>query len=451
MRQTKRRVGQQLLLHGGGGLAARLYRARFESVAGSPDRASNPPTLVALNPGRFRGELEILARNGFRVLRAPYELQSRLLGLFFNDNDDVLAAAQDPVLAARRSHLRTALQSVLTSLYADLGADATISAALHYKQDLDWGAVSDQLGYPFIVLHRENLAASQAIIEHYSERARHIDRFAGSLIAFHNDTMRKIFVDAGYAPTERTAVTGAMRMDDLIVRLPSGPPARRQVTLFSFGPGAGILHSGPPHWPRRREEYLWKLCAETHVAVLEFARDHPDISVVVKPKWGGAWVDNLYELYRDRGLDAAAVANFSIVPDADAQDLIDASQVVIGFASTTLLEAAIMDRPVIVPWFAEATEPKWQMHLMFRDARTIFDCAASPAQLKALIETRLDDPAIDAAMRERRRRVFEAYVAPLDGSATTRTVDAIGRIVDAARSRRHLAARRPSDGTRKAA
>ena len=120
-----------MLLRGGGAVAARMYRRRFELMPGSPPQSSNALTLITLNHERFRGELEVLVKNGFRVLIAPSEFQARLLGLFFEKGDDVLAAAQNPALQARRQNLRTALRAILEPLYADLGADATIGAALH--------------------------------------------------------------------------------------------------------------------------------------------------------------------------------------------------------------------------------------------------------------------------------------------------------------------------------
>lgn len=430
-----------------------MYRSKFELMPGSPPRNSDAPTLIALNSHRFRGELEVLIKNDFRIIKAPYDLQTRLLGLFFETGDDVLAAAQSPTLMVRRQNLRTALRGILAPVYAELGVDATIGAALHYKQDLDWGATSQSLGYPYIILHRENLAASQSVIDLYEMRAKQIDPFAGGLIGFHNEIMRKIFVDSGYVPPDRAAVTGAMRMDNLIARLPCAPPppGPQRVTLFSFGPGAGIIDSSPPNWPKERQNYLWELCVETHVAVLEFARDNPNVEVIVKPKWGGSWIDNLLQLYAERGLDPSDVPNFTIIAEADVQALIETSHVVIGFASTTLLEAAIMGRPVIVPWFAEAVKEEWQSRLLFRQDRDIFDCANSPAELKTLIGGRLNNPVIDPPVAERRRQVFAKYVAPLDGSAAARTAEAFRTLIDTSRKDRHRAATTQPLGSQRAA
>jgi hypothetical protein len=57
-----------------------------------------------------------------------------------------------------QSKLRTFLKIYLTALYKKLGVDGVIGAGINYKQDYDWGFVSDEIGVPYIVLQRENIA-----------------------------------------------------------------------------------------------------------------------------------------------------------------------------------------------------------------------------------------------------------------------------------------------------
>ena len=427
LRRLKRRVGRFLFKGGAHRLWAFRYMGQFEAVKGSPPEPDALAVLVALNAGRFRGELEVLATSGFRVLKAPYALQARLLGLYFDPDDDVLAIHDNERLLARKEALHSALQLLLTCFYSRLKVDATIGAAIHYKQDIHWGAVSDRLGYPFIVLHRENLAASEAIVDHNIARASRIDPFPGTLLITHNDIMRRIFVESGYIPKTKAVAAGAMRMDNFAISQPPDAPTGKlkQIAFFSFGPGAGILNSRPPHWPRNEGSFFHNLCIETHVAIFEFARDNPDIQVTVKPKWGGTWLNRLDALFSDRKLNPRGVSNFRIVPDIDVHALIRSSNIVVGFASTVLLEAAIMQRPVVVPMFAEAADPEFRRNIMLSDFQDIFDSATSPEHLKYLLSLRIEDGYIGSDIMARRRNAFETYIGPLNGKATCKTVTAI--------------------------
>ena len=45
---------------------------------------SNGITLLAINHGRFRGDLEILTKSGFKVYKMPYRWQTRIFHAYRN-------------------------------------------------------------------------------------------------------------------------------------------------------------------------------------------------------------------------------------------------------------------------------------------------------------------------------------------------------------------------------
>ena len=138
-------------------------------------------------------------------------------------------------------------------------------------------------------------------------------------------------------------------------------------------------------------------------------------------------MDNLFS---GRNLNPNDVTNFHIAPDLDVHTLIRSSNIIVGFASTVLLEAAIMRRPVIVPMFAEAADPKFRRDIMLSDYQDIFDCATSPKHLKCLLSSRIEDGSIGSDIMARRRDAFETYGGQLDGKATRKTVAAIQSVLD---------------------
>jgi hypothetical protein len=379
-------------------------------------------TLLALNPVRFRGDLEILARAGYRVVKLPFEVTARLCGLVYQSGESPLARQPSPEVARKQVAYRKFLRTVLRLLRRFIGVDAILSAAVHYGQDYDWGVAGAEIGIPYLVMHRENLAASKKARQHLSLRMTKYRPFEGSKIAVHNEVMRAIFAASGYVPPEKVSVLGALRMDDWlatswVTKMRNGPDAP-SVAFFSFGPAAGIFGAPRPQWPANEQDYLHHFCKQTHHTILEFAIENPDVRVTVKPKWAGDWLEKLDEMWRDYGCEELP-PNLCIRAGIDAQSLISTSDVVVAFNSTVLLEAGIIGKPVILPLFAEAASRHWRDHIMFYRDRHAFEVATSPKQLKLLLKRLVGStPSVD--QMERRRTLFKRYVGSLEGGALSR-------------------------------
>ena len=395
----------------------------------------NLPTLFALTSNRFRGDLEILARTGeFRVLQVPFAWQARLVNLFYpldTPREAMLQPEADEKIARMQKRYRHFLRAFLPALYKKLGVDCVIGAAIGYVQDLDWGAVSEEVGVPYVVLQRENLVTNRGRIKYFTDKCRKLGKFHGSHIITHNETIREIFVRSGYVASDRISSLGCLRMDEFVgkVRAHKGNPNRRKkVVFFSFGPGTGLLGITTV-WPRDRDVGLVKFFERSHAAFGELARDHPEVDFVLKPKWGGRWVSEVERVLRLNGTAPGDCENLHILPDADAQRLILESDVVCGFGSTTLLEAGIAGKPVVVPHFDETLSPKFRDHVLFQEHFQLFDIARSPAELKSLILERLENPAVDEACMRERRAAFEEIVSSLKGDATEKYAVLLKRIV----------------------
>jgi hypothetical protein len=382
-------------------------------------------TILALNESRFRGDLECLARTGkFRVYKVPFYWQGRVYLWFYESGDDCFKAGENPIIAARQARFRALLRNFLARLYDRLGVDLVLGAAVHYRQDYDWGAVSHQIGTPYVIFHREGNLTSKATQDACRARGREWGKFHGTALVLQSEVQRGILIESGFVDEKNSYAAGIIRMDSLVraAALPRQARAkgRQRVVFFSFGPSTGILSGKPPNWPANPRAFLYEFTRLVHVAVARLAQTRPDVDVVIKPKWGGRWSKEIREILSGEGIDIDRMPNLSIDAEANVQALLCQTDVVIGFNSTTLLEAAIMDLPVILPVFAEIAEPRWHDYLMFADELGCFDVAHSPEELQRLIERRLASPEIAVNVQRMRRRVFEKYVSTLDGTATAR-------------------------------
>lgn len=338
-----------LAVSGAVGTLARACARAVEVVAGSPP-AGAAPTLLALSPEQFRGDLEVLARTGaFRVLRLPAAWQVRIVRAFAVDHlpgADFHMPPANGAVARGRAACREFLGRFLPELFARLGVDAVIGANNRFQVDADWGITARTLGCPYVVLFREGLLISPVVYDKVVARQRAMGRFQGDHIVVHNAISKRMYVESGYATAPQVTVAGVLRMDDFIERIREGKGAgrHRRVAFFPFGSHLAILglDSGS------------NLFTSAHQAFVRTARDNPDIHFVIKPKarhLAARWRDDFDRAMAEGDLRPGAIANLEITSEPDAQDLILRSDVICGFDSTTILEAALAGRPVVVPYF----------------------------------------------------------------------------------------------------
>lgn len=418
----------------------RILSNAIGEIKSATPRSPGCRTIIAFNQERFRSDLQVLADTGeFRVLFLPFYWQKRIIYTFYPDDLDLMEMyrpAAGSFVAKRQALLRRWLRGVLRRLYRQLNIVAAVGAALHYKRDLDFGVASEEIGTPFIVLHRECFLASNAYTTGTSQYYRRVGPFAGSLLIVHNEHTRGIFVDANVAPPANIRSIGVLRMDDYVRRLDANKAApvdagrRKLVTFFSFFEGYGQWDL-MPWWSRDGKEGFVQLFVQVHVEFAQLALRTPDVDFVIKPKWGGTWLDRIDRALAGAGISVNEIPNLSVIVETDAQALILNSDVITTFGSTVQLEAAIAGKPIVVPRFAEASEPYYQDWLVLTPYDHLFDIAHSPKEFSELILHRLEDWQPDDVMMGERRDAFETWVSSLDGQATERYVSAINEAIEA--------------------
>ena len=401
------------------------------------------PTLLALTQ-RFRGDLEILASSGeFRVLKLPEAQAWRILGLFWPkqllenfDPDQYYHPGDDESVNSIHRELRSFLKKFLTELYKRLKVDCVLGAAIWYEQEYDWGLVSDEIGVPYIVLHLENLVTAPGHVERLSCYARRLGEFKGSYIIVHNEIAKAALVRSGYVGLDKISSLGCLRMDGFVKRVKRATKInrhpsknhRKKVVLFSFHRGAGLWGT-TDKWPQDRGVGMSRLFENVHVAFAQLAMDNSTVDFVIKPKWGGRWLEEIDYVLRKNNIPVRKLGNLSIVVDVNVHDLILKSDVVCGFGSTTQLEAAITGKPVITPYFDEVLRPEYAAFIQFKNEFNLFDVAHNPEELKRLIISRLDKPIIEKECMRERYSAFEKYVSSINGNALEKYTRVIKRII----------------------
>ena len=144
--------------------------------------------------------------------------------------------------------------------------------------------------------------------------------------------------------------------------------------------------------------------------------ENPGIEFVIKHK-GVGWKET-EKLLND--LDAFNISNLKIYGDSscnNAQKLILESDVVTGFCSTALLEAAIAGKAIVYPLFDEANDERYSDFLCFSDSLNMFDVATSKDEYKELIVKRMKYSVVSKKVMRLRKLQFEKNVSSLNSDA----------------------------------
>jgi len=386
---------------------------------------NNGLSIMALNVDRFRGDLEVLAQNGFTVYLMPYAWQTRIF-YAYRDRDDrenfLFQKCYDRRIAYDRSRVRKFLAVLLSKLYSSHNIDCVVGANLFYNQDIDWGAVSSLLGYPYIILHRENLVVNDCFYRIFIDRAKKLKkiRFSGDAIIFHNEIVSNIYKKYSGVDADRIHAYGALRMDSFIKKISSGfsvNKINKTVTLFYFHPRGGIISD--------KNYGFYELFHNVMNSYIQLAIKNPNIDFVIKHKdlrWEMA--QHILSIY-----DINYIDNLTIYgPEKNAQELIFESDVVTGFCSTTMLEAAIAKKPVVFPLFSEASKDEYRDFLCFKDYLEIFDLAHSTVEFSNLIIKNIHNAKISADVMRLRRDKFNEIVSPLSGDASIKYSELIATL-----------------------
>ena len=379
------------------------------------------PIALVLSAEEFRDDPKILAAEGsIRVLELHSSLQGMLLFRFYPKDaiwPEVVGSKYRRDFSAERGRLREFHSRFLLRLYRLMGVDLVIGPHIHFANDVDWGAASEALGVPYIVLHRENLLASVGIRRSVRERVRLVGaRFEGRHIIVHNEKIRRLFIQTGYCADRQISAPGCMRMDALVHRVMDGDRISDlpRVVMFPYIVG---------NHQRLEFRLLKSALDRLNVFLARFALDHPEVEMVMKPKLKWADRNEQFEpALQAAGLNAAEIPNFTVRSDLDVHDLVFSSSVMIGVNTTTLIEAALAGCRAIIPYLEEMHDPHINDFPYFHDDFPSLLVARSLEELEEEIFKGLSGEPLPDTTLAAYRALFEDYVSTLDARATERTV-----------------------------
>lgn len=424
------------------------------AIRPSKHAKNNKYTILILSSKAFRKDIDCLvATNEFRVLRLPGHWQSRLIYQFYPEefqkfwydtNPDhpdykyrrVATNPDHPNYKYKKNQkeIREFLYRFLARLYKRISVNCVISPHPRYVVDMDWGAISTQLGVPHILIPRDSQLASSPCLLDYSMHLfkNGLPKFEGEHIIIQSELDKQVYTDTGYVKPEKISSLGCPRMDDFINKTKEKgyvtEKRRKKIVFLSF---MNFRFFNPEKGNFEISELL-PYVKELHLFFVQFAIQHPEIDVVMKhkPKGFHRWKEKvLYEAIKGFNIDINRIPNLIVRDGIDIHSLFIESEVVCGLNTSAILEAAVIGLPIIIPYFKDLQNTKYEERVFYRDAYDLFDIAKDVNELESIIIDRLHNPTIDEEIMEERKALFEKYVSSMKGDATEKYVALIRQVV----------------------
>jgi hypothetical protein len=317
--------------------------------------------------------------------------------------------------------------------------DVALTGNFAYFTEREFATVLEAASTPFIALHKENVRPPRRVHDYwhaiYKQRR---GKFTGRKILVYNDVERDLEISSGIVDPDKVIVTGAPRLDRIHRwrREHAGQKngmTRPQVLFFGFSrqdkltaiqrkPAAGVtgnMEAMEGDWGK----LSWNGLGEsTHHAMIDLACKHPDIQVIVKTKGQRRKQGDILSMLAAGGGEFPP--NLRVITGGDPFELIANACVVVGFNTTGLLEAIAAGKPVIVPWFAEASESAMRDHII--DLGNAVDYAGSPEEMIEIICRYIGEPSkIPRVLTSEAAQVLKYWVGNEDGAAGQRVLNAV--------------------------
>ena len=407
------------------------------TIRSSKHAKNNKYTILVLSSKSFRKDLDcIVATNEFRVLRIPDHWQSRLIYQFYpGEFQKYLVGGWNPdnsdfKYKKEQKELREFLQHFFSKLYKKIAINCVISPHPRYVVDMDWGAVSTKMGVPHILINRDSQFASSPHLFNRLEILFRdsLPKFEGRHVIVQSELDVEAYVDTGYVDVKNISSLGCPRMDELIRKSKEKgrvtEERRKKIVFLAF------IHTETGTY---ETSDLLPYVEELHLFFVRFAIQYPEIDVVMKPKPKSfhGWKEKiLCESIKGSSIDLNRIPNLIARGDIDIHTLLCESDVVCGIDTSVLLEAAVIGLPVIIPYFKDLQNPKYDKRVFYRDAYDLFDIAESLEDLEFLILKRLQNSVIEKDIMEGRKALFEKFISSVEGGATEKYVTLIKEIVN---------------------
>ena len=322
--------------------------------------------LFVLDSERLREDLDILGNStSIEFIDFSYKLQ-----------DKIVAILERVIGSSDKDKLEFHLGKYIEQFCDIYKVNGFISAGMWYKRHEPWEIASINIGKVFYCLHREGVGVDKEFLKR--SLPNHISvcrKFRGTKVFVGTDILKNMIVSGNYLPADKVVVTGLPRFDKVFHNIKNIKSVKnnnpKTILLFSFFVATMRDYGDTGLYPDN--DGFRNLFDDVHAGLAQYAIDNSHVNVIIKMKWySGKAKNNVDRIIKKKtGMAAENIDNLSILDNCPAQELIDSSDVVLSFNSTTIVESIFYRKNVIVPVFHEAID-KYPDDVSYAEYKDVF-------------------------------------------------------------------------------
>ena len=248
---------------------------------------------------------------------------------------------------------RDFLSKILFYLNKKFNFSSILSFNFRYyaERELHFAAKNNKI--KFVCLHKESLIFPGETKPYY-ELLKSYGKYGGDYILFYNSDLKNILSKTAITASKNLKVIGMPRAD-YYFRKKIKSKSKKFILIFLINPKR-MIHVMKKKYLKNLKidlkELNWTQSSLNLINdILNFAKKNPDVEFIFKTKKLFLEDIDLNKKSQESMVYNAKLRNCKLTFGDDSRQLIEKSRCVIGFNSTTLIEALILKKPIIVPTF----------------------------------------------------------------------------------------------------
>ena len=393
-----------------------LFLINFKNVSNSKKK------ILVLYKSFGSDDIELIKKNKkneFNFFYFPRNNIKIVFNKFFSkikhDLTDDKYFSNDEIVNSTKIEYRNFLKKTLKIFNKKNNFLSIISFNFRYRQDKELHLACKLLNIKFIVCQKESLDYNDqsVITDSYIDTNSKNGRYNGDSITVYTEGFKNVLVKASIFDSNKIYVVGMPRADYYYKKL----DISRKHILYLL-----------PNWkPRKfsKEEFNVKNYSNSITKLLlEFAKKNCSEKIIIKTK-----MYNDEQIILSKIIDKNKLENVILKSDGNAAELIKDSKLIIGFQSTALIEALILRKPIIVPYFNISTSDKLKKCILKLEdlAYYAYDENSMTNYLNKLCSNQLDFP---NAENEKINNIIDRYIGNIDGKSSRRLLNTFNTIIN---------------------
>jgi hypothetical protein len=299
------------------------------------------------------------------------------------------------------------LTSTFNSINKFLRIDGFISFNVFYYAEKHFDEVCRNLNKKYIILHKES--ALTPLEEQYYPHGyrKYNDKSLSHKISVYSESQKKILIKSGIGTKKQVIVNGCPR-SDYSFKLRKIKP-KEKIIVFYLIETKRYTSDGFQRLVIKSNFSWEKLHNQTLEYLIEYAKNNPDVTVILKKKVGA---------HTKKNIDAKSLPdNCTFVDGGTGEKLLKDAKVVIAFNSTIVFEAIASNRNLIIPNFNyENKRRKKLMH----EIKNKKHFASSKLQFNNKLNFYLNSKYKDKKLSNTDEKTLKYYLGNVDGKSGER-------------------------------